>query len=595
MAWRNPFWDTSGGASGRDYGAEKRNSKYIRESYGRILWATGAGVSTIFTHTNIPSTPFQRKNVNDRQKDKGDGTDDLQALPEQGLYEFAGRGKTNPDGDPKYLPKAIIVSISTSAIPDSWGSVWKGSVTVKTFSSAQAAGFSGLTTLGVSNVGASWGWSYPSAQAALDETVKGAGGGFSGVVIGYSASLNSEGGWDITITGLQANAALGATSMAAMVKSASGSATDAAGNQYVITSVISAMCAATVAAIEAKTPGPITVGGLSGHAAEIPSNYSEEETEPSGGDEGKPKMIGYILVRSIVEKLSAALRAATGAELLFAPDQDYGYNTSGMLAGNPLEVLVGGSDYGGKAKYGSPAGSPSANLKIGDLWICAEWAKNALGNYTAAVAQNPNQHMSIGDFMNKIFTVCSDNLGKWGSFALCCSADPGDKNLYICEVTKATGNPGTPSRMRSATISAQADDNVITAYKAKQSFPDESGAGSTGPGTIDTGDYAAAVAAVGAKASESNTRALKDLNVGKVSEGRSAAGSWGFGAPINFSFSVDGEGGGLRIGQVVSAPLVSKTGPNGTKLGFVITSVNHSVSGGDWTVSYETVGKFVKN
>lgn len=570
MGWINPWWRPAGGGVLSSYDSKERTKSYLAVAYGKIVFASAGGYNSIWGKNTIdlpsvPNEPVDTIDENDNNKST--------TVTPKGLYT-----RSDPNSD-KFKPKSHLVSITTSGM-DELGMNQRGSYTYRTY-----GGLGNVPSIGAT-AGMSWGWAYGGQVLASE--------GFSGKVMGYNVSSNSEGGFDVTVDLLGNNTSVVAANMSvdAATPTIKGSGqTDAAGNTKEVSGLISAILDAQSQAATQKVSGPASFGnGLSGVVIEVPEDYASPKEQPATTtDTTNPQYKAYVTFASVVSVANEVLKEyLDGVQILFADGGRCPGTISGINAGDPLELLIPGmGTYGAKSfvTVGSFDGNSESLLLSCEKM--KEFAKFTIEERTTAGGQS--RRLSIKTFFDSIFRLINDNCGQAYALTLANSADRKDKNIYIVDFNRIpnVGATGT-SPYRSATLSAQLDSDQAAIFYIKKNAPSDvkvkGGNTKTAPAPP---SYESLVAAVGASADPQNVSALKSANKTKMAAMLSAAAEFGTAAPWKLSVTLDGTGG-WQYGGVITNPAAGAASVPGYKVGFAITNVTHNVSAGDWTVSLDT-------
>ena len=595
LAFELPWWRSTGGGT-RSYLDEKRTKSYLEWAYGKMAYASAGGFDTVWGENNIPTT-YQQKQID---------VIDVDNLPDDPAIDpVTGRStvqnvtkKVTTDtiyqkvaGD-KFLPKAHLISISTSGIADTFGAVTKGSYTYRSY-----AGLITPPAVG-SAMSMAWGWAY--GGKVLD------GESFSGTVIGYDISANSEGGFDVTVTGTGKNASVSVVGISAdaSIDISAINVTDAAGNTYAASDLFSAIGACSAEAVNLP-PGPASFNnGIQGCVAEIPENYDKPDDKPTTDNPTPMPKKAYVKFDSIVMLANKILsKYCSGVQLLYGTPRDSAPFDASIYSANPLEVLLPPNTvYGDKDFTAGGGGAASNPIRLPNILIAADYvAKCGKSSITeSTVGGTKERTLSLKSFFDNIFKVINENIGSPFSLTITNSGTKGDKNLYIADMNNVS-NVGvkTIGTVRSANLSAKLDSDSQKMFfvktRAPASVQANVGSGASSAPTTGGNDYSTTVASVGKKASDGNVNALKGLNKTKVQAVQAGASGYGTGAPWDLSLTLDGSsgwqyGGVIQYQQAATSALVG----NGYKVYFAISDIQHSVSDGDWTVSLSTMCKILK-
>jgi hypothetical protein len=570
MAWINPWWRPAGGGVLSSYDSVERTKQYLSVAYGKIVFASAGGYNSIWGKNTIDLPNVPNEDVDTLDENDNNKTTTVTA---RGLYT-----RSDPNSD-KFKPKSHLVSITTSGM-DELGMNQKGSYTYRTY-----GGLGKVPAIG-DRAGMSWGWAYGGQVLASE--------GFTGKVMGYNVSSNSEGGFDVTVDLLGNNTSVVAANMsvdAATPTIKGDGTTDAAGNTKEVSGVISAILDAQAKAMSQKTSGPATfTNGLTGVIIEAPEDYASPKDQPATeGDTTNPQYMAYVTFASVVECCNKVLAEyLDGVQIKFADGGRCPGKITGINAGDPLELLIpGNATYGPKAFPTVGTFDGNSDSLLINCEKMKEFAKFTIEERTTAGGQS--RRLSIKTFFDSIFRLINDNCGQAYALTLANSADRKDKDIYIVDFNRIPNVGAVPtSPYRSATLSAQLDSDQAAIFYIKKNTPSDvkvkGGNTSTAPTPP---DYPTLLNAVGASADPQNVAALKSGNKTKMAEMLSAAAEFGTAAPWKLSVTLDGIGG-WQYGGVISNPAALAAKVPNYKVGFAITNVTHNVSAGDWTVSLDT-------
>lgn len=582
LAFELPWWRTTGGG-GFNYDNPQRDKSYLEYAYGKMAYASAGGFDTVWGKNNIPVASVQQETVDVDDTTSGT-TNKKKQVPTDTIYQRVA-------GD-KFIPKAHLISISTSGIADTFGAVTKGSYTYRSY-----AGLILPPKVG-SKMSMAWGWAY--GGKVLD------GESFSGEVIGYDISQNSEGGFDVTVTGTGTNASVSVVGISAdnSIDIAAINVTDAAGNTYAATDLFSAIGACSAEAVNLP-PGPASFNnGIQGCVAEVPENYDKPDTQPTTANPAPMPKKAYVTFDSIVMLVNKILsKYCNGVQLQYGTPYDSAPFDPSIYSANPLEVLLPpNTKYGDKDFATGGAGAASNPIRLPNILIAADYvAKCGKSSITETEAGGSKQRtLSLKSFFDNIFKVINENIGSPFSLTITNSGVVSDKNIYIADMNNTpTKGAKQIGFVRSANLSAKLDSDSQREFfvKARASAAIKANvtAGSSTTTTTGGNDYASTVAAVGKKASDGNVNALKGLNKTLVSNVQAGSSGYGTGAPWDLSVTLDGSSG-WQYGGIIryQAGAVDSLVGGGYKAYFAISDIQHSVSDGDWTVTLSTMCKLIK-
>jgi len=624
MGYVCPWWRSTGGGSLSSYKNEKRDLNYLALAYGKMIYASAYGMSSVWGKNVIDqSGTIVQEDLEDVDPD-GEFTDDAQRdsiqagdpdsrpavigtppastasskprktskVDVSGLYSEGGMGD---DGKtPKYYPKPHIVSISTSGM-DSLGLNQKGTLTYKTY-----AGWQGKSPPSIgSTLSMSWGWAYGGT------VINGA--GFSGKVMGWSSTANMEGGYDVTVDMLGSNASVNAASMAAdqaSVNIGDGPAVDKQGNKISSSGPLSAIAACESEAISAAAANPSFTfnNGIQGAIIEIPEDFDKEKTDDTKAEASKMTYRAFVTFASIVELCNKVITQYTdGVKFVIDTTAKSPINIPGGLqSGHPLQLLTPGtSTYGAKT---FSCGGGGFNGDPSNLYIAADWAKGIIEQVKVIETQSEggkSRSLSFKTFFDSIFKMFNENLGNLYALTLANSAEKNDSNIYIVDYNNVQSiGAHNVGAVRSATCTAKMDGEQAAMFYTIANAPKDAGSSNL----VQGGDKAAPVAPdYGTHLSNLGSSGVIPANIAAIRADNKAlvaaqiAGSSNIttAAPWDLSVTVDGSGG-FKYGGVITADVVPGSPIPGYRVGFAITNIQHNVSAGDWTTSLSTYCRIYK-
>lgn len=621
MAYECPWWRKTGGGGLSDYKKEKRDLNYLALAYGKMIYASAGGMSSVWKPNVIDQQGQSFIDVDDLEGDDdvnfidndvtgslsaGDVDDDpvvigSTATPNKpkktkkvtsgGLYSEGGQGD---DGSPKFWPKPHLVSIQTSGM-DSLGINQKGSYSYKTYN-----GFDNQEPppIGGSS-GMSWGWAYGGKVIS--------GCGFSGKVIGWTATANMEGGYDVTVEMLGSNASISAAAFSADQGSAAlknGAAVDALGNTISSTGVFGSIASADAQATAAGAAAPSHTfdNGLEGAIIEIPDDFAKEKTDPEAEASSKMTYKAFIKFSSIVTACNTILSDYCVGGVQFIIDDTAKSPIpvpGGLVSAHPLQLLTAGSSAYGADKTFVTAGAYDGNPA--DLYIAAEWMKGVIDQVKVSDQQSEGgktKTLSFKAFFDSIFKMFNENLGNLYTLTLANSAVKSDNAIYITNYNSIDSSIGAHNVgiVRSATCTAKMDgDAAAMFYTTKQAASQGiTSTVSSGTGTTVAPDYDTNKTNLGKSGCiAANIASLRADNKALVQKSMGSATNYGVAAPYDLSVTVDGTSG-FVYGGVITHDCVPSSPVAGYKVGFAITNIQHSVSVGDWTTSVSTYCRLYK-
>lgn len=626
MAYVCPWWRSTGGGALSDYKKEKRDLNYLALAYGKMIYASAGGMSSIWQPNVIDQRGQIDIDIDDLEGDEdvnftdNDVTGSLSAgdadadpvimgppkatksakkktIKSGGLYSEGGTGD-GPDYAPKYWPKPHLVSIQTAGM-DNMGINQKGSYSYKTYN-----GYDGKKppAIGASS-GMSWGWAYGG------KVINGC--GFSGKVIGTSTTANMEGGYDVTVEMIGSNTSISAAAFSADQASANikdSANVDALGNAISDGSGIFAAIAGADA-IATKTgaaqPDATFGNGMKGCIIEIPDDFEVEKTDPNAAAASKMTYKAFIKFSSIIDLCNKILKDFTTGGVQFVIDDTYATSRIPLpgtfVSAHPLQLLTAGDSKYGANKTFSAAGGPwKGNPK--DLYIAAEWVKGIITNIKISDKQaegGQTKTLSFKAFFDSIFNMFKENLGNLYTLTLANSAVKSDLAIYIVNYNSIDTaiSAHDVGIARSATCNQKVDGDSAAMFYTEKAAASQglSTTSKTQDAPAPAPDYELHKTNLGASgAIASNIAALRADNKSLVQAGLKSATGYGVAAPFDLSVTVDGSSGFVYGGVITHACAKGLDAPEGYKVGFAITNIQHSVSVGDWTTSLSTYCRLYK-
>jgi hypothetical protein len=573
------------------YSKEKRDSDAYLWLYQKIAYANAyAGGASLNTKTG-----------------GGLGTTD------NSLYEKPGIVKNEEQEDLKtrFLPKAHLVSLKTSYAGD-YGSTIKCEIAFTVYSLSQLVAYEGFFKIGA-DMSADWGW-YNAGSAGSSER-------FSGKVVNFSWSVNADGGADCTSTGigkgidiLGANAKL-PVAVADKVSAAVGDITVNA------TSVISTITMQATTVIETILPNTTdSATGLG--CVEYSDDWASSETRVAPAAPAPktpttpavdPKRI-YVSLARVITLYSNALQEASTDNpkpKLNCTSIALGGVTIGHVppapfaSANPTEcIFPGAATYGaeGKGKIFIFEGLDINTAgDLSQIMINVNWLAKAfesVGKTTAKTDKAPD--LSVSAFLKILFAMIETNSG--GAFKLSAAARPKESHIIdiieaqymplripVTEIPAVTQNSTARSISVSAKIPAElamvastatAGTGVVNAAALIGFTP----LSSTPKNVISSEELTNALTLVGNQGtSAENVSAVQTALKASIKAATDTSVMY----PIDFSFTVDGLSGFIFGNAVKTNYLPGKY--RGDRCVFTVTTVEHNVSGNDWTTTCNTV------
>ena len=229
-------------------------------------------------------------------------------------------------------------------------------------------------------------------------------------------------------------------------------------------------------------------------------------------------------------------------------------------------------------------------------------AFESVGKTTGKTDKSPDQ--SVSGFLKIIFAMIETNSG--GAFKLSAAARPEKGQGYNIDILEAQYMPGSvgitvipavtqSSAARSISVSAKIPSELANAAAVTAN----SGAGTVNSAAlvqisalsanetapIDNTVLISALTAIGAQGtSAENVSAVQTALKASLAANASVSAMY----PIDFSFTVDGVAGFI-FGNAVTTNYLPGKYANSSKAVFTVTTVEHNVSGNDWTTTCNTV------
>ena len=523
---------------------------------------------------------------------------------DQSMYTNPGTA-TDKDGSSKvtrFLPKPHIVSLKTSYAGD-MGSTIKCEIAFTVYSLSQLVAAEGFFTVGA-DMYANWGWANAGGYGGSES--------FTGKIVNFSWSLNADGGADCTSIGIGKGIdILGANAKLPTAVAAEASVGDITVNA---TSVISTITVQAAADIEAMEPGSINGNGLgcieyaddwaSSEARVAPVAPAPPPAKPPADAAKDPKRV-YVSLFRVIELYNLALNKVSKYNIILRCNGSVtkAHIPEGSFASaNPTEcIFPGKATYGDKIfDFGADISSDLSKIMINVNWLAK--AFESVGKTTGKTDKSPD--LSVSGFLKIIFAMIETNSG--GAFKLTAAARPekGQSNIieiidaqYIDNSVGITVIPAVTqsSAARSISVSAKIPAELANAAAVTAN----SGAGVINSAAlvkispfgggespaIDDAVLNSALIAIGAQGtSAENVSAVQTALKASIKAHASVSAMY----PIDFSFTVDGVAGFI-FGNAVTTNYLPGKYVNSSKAVFTVTTVEHNVSGNDWTTTCNTV------
>ena len=639
MSFKHPFGHSSIGAGGTDVLAEKRDYGWLRRVYGQICYASALGATSNWGQVTVPTPGVTKDNkfgipayllpgtriskVSAGGTSNFDDTEDERIpafdpntgrpkldskgeiiyetapknkyiAPESAQRDAEGKRKSSKDRassdddedspttvyerDDVYAPAAHVVSISTNATAN--GMREEGTVTVKSYNGLHVGGPSLYGGMGMS-------WGYADFTGKIIRACA-----FGGVCNGGSVTLDSDGGYTVTVSGFKPIAALvGQYSSPTLAAGGVSITTDGLGQQFVGNNALSLAGEKDAKGKSGEKP--------SGPYSEVPYNFGIVVNKDAKSDKKGTAYRYHEKMGRIIEILNEILGKEGGSQIVYETK----YSNQDRMnevphSAYPFKVLYGSSDpingtageafQGGAVKWDSP-GKGFLNVAFSGEYLCKVAAENT--NTQTFDNNGIGKGLNIISFINGLIQLANDCCGNaFGSLQCMFSADRDDKNIYIVDPTYSPGGPGGGGAgfPRTATISFKTSLEMDAAYVTAVAKGTAPGAAAVdaiwGGGSVSrpgSATYADACKAVASNAIDENCAALQATLITTSGNGM---------MPIPADLSVTTDGTCVKFNPYAffgsgHVPTGAIRPPSGKSVGFICTSVAQSVSGGDWTTT----------
>ena len=575
-------------ARARIYGAEKRTSDDFAWLYKKMAYVNaGAGGSAI-------GNPV------------GGGLGNANSM-----YTNPGApdGKEGGSTATRFLPKPHIVSLKTYYSGD-FGSTIKCEIAFTVYSLSQLVTAEGFFTIGA-NMFANWGWANAGSAGSSES--------FKGKVVNFSWSINADGGADCTSIGIGKGIdILGANAKLPTGTPAVATVGDVEVNATSVISTISLQAAKIIETLEPGTTdsafglGCIEYGDdwASSESRVAPVAPAPPPAKKPADDVKDPKRI-YVSLARVIGLYNIALNKVSTDNpkpiLNCNPFVTKGHVPPAPFASaNPTECI-----FPGRATYGDAATGKifdfGLDISGGDLsliMINVNWLAKAfesVGKTTAKTDKSPD--LSVSAFLKIIFAMIETNSG--GAFKLSAAARPRKQQGHIIDIVEAQYmDDGVKVTVIPAVTQSSAARSISVSAKIPAELSQVAAVATAGTGTVNTAALVGFTPlSVGTTYAISDAELISALNVlgsqGTSAENVSAVqtalkasikGHANVSAmyPIDFSFTVDGCSGFI-FGNAVTTNYLPGKYANKRKSVFTVTTVEHNVSGNDWTTTCSTV------
>lgn len=573
------------------------------------------------------------------------------ALPKAGgLGRVKGSGTTggmyratkSDNNSYQFYPKPHVTSLSISAEGD-FGSIRKCELKFTVYTLAQLDSDAKTFFLLGADLGINYGWNDAGGAG-------GPKGKFQGKIYNFTYSVNSTGGFDCTTYAMEPGISILAGNSDASTGNTEGTE-DELGDLKIPNSIYS-----SYADLFQKAKSGGTESGVpdSSGMALIESargwwdpkeNKNEDDGNRTDINWDQKELRGYVSLESLCkainkvyawhyegktpagfEDLLTGATTYTGMFIKCDGDVSRGLipNSTQFVSANPNEIMFPGfADYGQFGSKGSDAnhhtfGDYDAAFKGGDLsktMISLELLEKAFGESGKNKSKgSKSADNTVGDILQKVFDAIFKNSG--GRFSLSLVSKPnkdttGGKQLLVTDPNhiEKTNEPYSISAVVQGGIAR----NISLASKlpnemATTAFMAAQNSWSSGPSVeVVTGanqkkekaePISLEAALKNIADSGPTTENIKNLETGLKNAKNSnpkdlVSGTEVIPIPLDFSVTLDGIEG-FFFGNVITTNYLPKVyKKKGTELAFTVTKVNHSISGGDWTTTLNTVCRIV--
>jgi len=556
-----------------------------------------------------------------------------------GMY----RATKSDNNSYQFYPKPHVTSLSISAEGD-FGSIRKCELKFTVYTLAQLDSDAKTFFLLGADLGINYGWNDAGGAG-------GPKGKFQGKIYNFTYSVNSTGGFDCTTYAMEPG-----ISILAGNSDASTGNTDQEQDELDNPKTATTLYTGFESMFrQAKMSGELEPGVPNGGGLVIiesargwwdpKENKNEDDGNQTDINWDQKELRGYVSLEAIcaaVNKLYAwhgegkaigsftelLTTNSTYAGLFIRCDAEITRglipNSTEFVSANPNEIMFPGfADYGRFGSKGSEAnhhtfGDYDAAFKGGDLsktMISLELLEKAFGESGKNKSKgSKSADNTVGDILQKVFDAIFKNSG--GRFSLSLVSKPnkdttGGKQLLVTDPNhiEKTNEPYSISAVVQGGIAR----NISLASKlpnemATTAFMAAQNSWSSGPsvevvtGTNQKKEKAEPISLEAALQNMADsgptTENIKNLETA-LKNARNAnptdlvSGTEVIPIPLDFSVTLDGIEG-FFFGNVITTNYLPKTyKKKGTELAFTVTKVNHSISGGDWTTTLNTVCRIV--
>lgn len=602
------------------YASENRDSSAHAWLFKKIAWADAAARNEV--RSAVLTVPTR----GGLGRKTGSGTSG-------GMY----KAYPSNDGSLKFFPKPHIDAVNVSAEGD-FGSIIKLELKFTVHTLTDLDSVQAFFDIG-GDLFVNWGWN----QAG---TAGGQNGRFEGKIYNFSYQLNSNGGFDCSTHAMMAGITiLGGNVDAA--KKIEKQINDDLGNAISADSIINAY---KVEEIElSKTMPSEPVDGLMivkyhkdwAEAQDSTTPTQSENKNTQAVNQGESESHLYVSLERFVKDINLLAQQNSdwfknNANILCNEECTRGLvpiNTEKLISANPTEVLFPGfATYGPNNAFSF--GSYDDKMKDGDISKCMisyKWLRDAMAQVgTTPVKGTKSADSSVSGMLNKIFNLIYKHSGE--RFKLTIVADPvtttgtqilvtdinyiDTSDIFVYEIPTVTQGSIT----RAVSMASKIPNEFQTAafVTANSTFSNQStsaGNGSMGrvlgrdpekdsevkqqtpeENIVKLADAKKLLDSTGVTPDnvKSMQVALKRERVGAPADFKTV-NKEGIPFPLDLTITLDGVNG-IIFGNTITCnymPSVYKKA--GTKIAFTVTKVSHSITGGDWTTTLNTVCRIISD
>lgn len=524
-----------------------------------------------------------------------------------------GEGGLQGDGQ-RFVPKPHLTSVKVSCVGD-LGSIRKVEINFTVYTRGQLAGLEGFFALG-KGVTVAYGWNMAGGAG-------GPIGSFKGKIYNFNYSLNKDGGYDCTSYAMGEGLNVLTPNITAPT-TGTGTAKDPSGIVVNATGILSQI---KVDKLNAKSLAKNTFDATTKiGAVEFSDDWAtaKDSTEdpPPAAPAGTPKKATlhyYVSLERIVELINKMLKSNSkkygSLELVCNGDVTIGLkpkDAKAFVSADPTKVIFPG--YGNYGKNNFSFDSYDGEFTDGDLskvMINTDHISTIFMDMARQFneTKKPGDY-SIANFLGRIFSLVNQCSG--GLYKLSCAQDTDDQTKMLILDSDAVPNGVKPLSLNAVSqngvcrsvslVSKVPSDMATVAFVEAQSSltshqpkafasvgnDPETPTASTQPTAdaikaLDEGGCTPANIAALQSALEAERTGVTNQ---KTKNGYSSSTI----IPLEFTATLDGVEG-FKFGNVVTTNVMpAKYYDNaGSKVVFCVTTVEHDISGNDWTTTVNTV------